>query len=49
MRYTQFEVISVLLKEKAIVEDFVKEHANILIKAVKSIEKMVIKVEVLEY
>lgn len=47
--YAQSGAILVLFKEKASAEDLVKEHFNILIKAVKSIDKAIIKMEVLEH
>lgn len=48
MGYAQSGAISAFFKEKASVEDFVKEHSNILIRAAKSIDKAVIGVEALE-
>ncbi len=49
MGYAQSRAISALLKEKTSKEDLVKEHSNILIRAAKSIDEVVIGVEVLEH
>lgn len=49
MRYLQSDAISVLFIEKANMKNFVRDHSNMLIKSVKSIDKKVIRIAVLEY
>lgn len=48
LRYSQFEVISRLLIEKFNVKELLKDYLTILIQAIKSIDKGVIEVEILE-
>ncbi len=49
VRYAQSGAISALLKEKISAEDLVKEHSNVLIKAAKSIDEVVIRGEALKH